>query len=77
MLRTPKSAPVGSPRELESGGKALNARYKYEEPSTRTKSAGVLMVDARVKLPSITNAAGPPAPASTASAHGALYGLLG
>jgi len=47
---------VGSPREFESGGKAWKARYRYEEPSKSTKSAGVLMVRARVGLDSIANA---------------------
>jgi len=35
------------------------------------------MVDARVKLPSIANAAVAPAAVSTAPAYGALFGLLG
>src|SRR4051812_21898263 len=38
MLSTPNTAPVGSPRELVKGGSAWNARYRYEEPSTRTRS---------------------------------------
>ena len=36
MLSTPSTAPVGSPRELVSGGSAWNARYRYDEPSMRT-----------------------------------------
>src|SRR5688500_6495630 len=38
MLSTPNTAPVGSPREFENGGSAWNARYRYDEPSTRTRS---------------------------------------
>src|SRR6478735_2537279 len=38
MFSTPNTAPVGSPRELLNGGSAWNARYRYEEPSTRTRS---------------------------------------
>ncbi len=30
-------APVGSPAALVSGGMAWKARYRYEEPSTRTR----------------------------------------
>src|SRR6185295_1786980 len=47
MLSTPNTAPVGSPRELVNGGSAKNARYRYDEPSTRTRSGRVLMVSAR------------------------------
>src|SRR5271156_6976982 len=36
MLSTPSTAPVGSPRELDNGGNAWKARYKYDEPSTRS-----------------------------------------
>ena len=43
MLITPSTAPVGSPRELLSGGSAWKARYRYEEPSTRTSFCGPLM----------------------------------
>src|SRR3954470_20770382 len=38
MLSTPNTAPVGSPRELVNGGSAKKARYRYDEPSTRTRS---------------------------------------
>src|SRR3546814_20152326 len=41
MLTTPNSAPVGSPAALLSGGSAWNARYRYEEPSIRTRRCGV------------------------------------
>src|ERR1700691_3806106 len=37
MLSTPSTAPVGSPAALVSGGIAWKARYRYEEPSTRTR----------------------------------------
>src|ERR1700722_10791682 len=37
MLSTPSTAPVGSPAALVSGGMAWKARYRYEEPSTRTR----------------------------------------
>jgi hypothetical protein len=40
MLSTPNTAPVGSPRELLNGGSAWKARYRYDEPSTRTRSGG-------------------------------------
>src|SRR5689334_18702255 len=43
MLSTPNTAPVGSPRELVKGGSAWNARYRYDDPSTRTRSGRVLM----------------------------------
>ena len=33
---TPRSAPVGSPFEVRRSGSAWNARYRYDEPSTRT-----------------------------------------
>ena len=39
MLSTPSTAPVGSPCELVSGGSAWKARYRYEEPSTRSNFA--------------------------------------
>jgi hypothetical protein len=35
MFSTPSTAPVGSPREVVSGGSAWKARYRYDEPSTR------------------------------------------
>src|SRR6478736_3197544 len=38
---TPRSAPVGSPLDVRRSGSAWNARYKYDEPSTRT-SVGML-----------------------------------
>ena len=37
MFVMPYAAPVGCPLELVSDGIAWNARYRYEEPSTRTK----------------------------------------
>src|SRR5258708_38512136 len=36
MATTPRIAPVGSPREVRRSGRAWNARYRYDEPSTRT-----------------------------------------
>src|SRR5580765_8416541 len=36
---TPRSAPVGSPFDERRSGRAWNARYKYDEPSTRTSFA--------------------------------------
>jgi hypothetical protein len=41
MLSTPNTAPVGSPRELASGGRAWNARYRYDEPSMRMSGAAL------------------------------------
>ena len=35
MFSTPYTAPVGSPREFDSGGSAWKARYRYDDPSTR------------------------------------------
>src|SRR6187399_2145553 len=55
MFSTPNTAPVGSPRELLKGGSALNARYRYDEPSTRTRSGRVFM---RGQLPSIVYVGG-------------------
>src|SRR5690606_9369920 len=43
MLSTPKTAPVGSPFEFDSGGSAWKARYKYEDASTRTSLRGALI----------------------------------
>src|SRR6266536_5147970 len=36
MAPTPRIAPVGSPREVRRSGSAWKARYRYDEPSTRT-----------------------------------------
>src|SRR5271154_5458948 len=36
MDMTPRIAPVGSPRDVRRSGSAWNARYEYDEPSTRT-----------------------------------------
>src|SRR3954468_14033499 len=43
MFSTPNTAPVGSPRELLKGGNAWKARYRYDEPSTRTRSGREFM----------------------------------
>jgi hypothetical protein len=42
MFSTPFTAPVGKPLELVSGGRAWKARYRYEEPSTRTRGAWLM-----------------------------------
>src|SRR6476620_709432 len=36
---TPRSAPVGSPLDVRRSGSAWNARYRYDEPSTRMSFA--------------------------------------
>src|SRR6202163_1939378 len=36
METTPRIAPVGSPREVRRSGRAWNARYRYDDPSTNT-----------------------------------------
>ena len=36
MAITPWIAPVGKPFELVNDGRAWNARYRYDEPSTST-----------------------------------------
>src|SRR5690349_13195151 len=46
MLRTPNTAPVGSPRELVKGGSAWKARYRYDDPSTSTRSGRVFITSA-------------------------------
>src|SRR5690606_34211910 len=42
MFSTPLTAPVGMPVEVVSGGRAWKARYRYEEPSTRTRGAWLM-----------------------------------
>ena len=42
MFSTPFTAPVGLPVEVVSGGRAWKARYRYEEPSTRTRGAWLM-----------------------------------
>src|SRR5262245_52967495 len=45
MLTTPRTAFVGCPLLVDKGGIAWNARYKYQEPSTRT--SGVTLTPVR------------------------------
>src|SRR5688500_7094103 len=43
MLMTPSTAPVGSPFAVDSGGSAWKARYRYDEPSTRTSGLTLIL----------------------------------
>src|SRR5258706_1636506 len=49
MATTPRIAPVGSPRDVRRSGRAWNARYRYDEPSTRT-SFGMILTS---KIPEV------------------------
>src|SRR5688572_32798217 len=44
MLTTPSTAFVGSPLFVDSIGIAWNARYRYDEPSTRTSGLSLIRV---------------------------------
>src|SRR6185436_13939993 len=43
MLTTPSTAFVGSPLFVDSIGIAWNARYRYDEPSTRTSGLALIL----------------------------------
>src|SRR5688500_1983611 len=43
MLTTPRTAFVGSPAFVDNGGIAWNARYRYDEPSTRTSRLALIL----------------------------------
>src|ERR1700712_3470583 len=65
MFSTPLTAPVGRPLEVVSGGSAWKARYRYEEPSTRTRGARLMCrinlfggVGARMRGPLTTKGQG-------------------
>jgi hypothetical protein len=43
MLTTPSTAFVGSPAFVDNGGIAWKARYRYDEPSTRTSGLSLIL----------------------------------
>src|SRR5689334_16947282 len=43
MLTTPSTAFVGSPAFVDNGGIAWKARYRYDEPSTRTSRLALIL----------------------------------
>jgi hypothetical protein len=44
MLTTPSTAFVGSPLFVDNGGIAWKARYRYDEPSTRTSGLALILL---------------------------------
>jgi len=77
MLSTPSTAPVGSPVELVSGGRAWNARYRYDEPSTSTRAGRSATAGSWWGIPEASGAGGTGVVASGGTSGGSAGGVAG